>query len=243
MAIRATTTQMENARIAALLAPFVPETLREAQIEAIDSYLGTLLRWNARMNLTAVRDPEEALTRHFGESLFLASRLFPTAAAAKGRVVDVGSGAGFPGLALRIYAPVAVTLIESKERKAVFLREVARQLKFSDVVVFAGRAEDYPLPPGGGPVTVTMRAVEKFEEVLHSAARIAAASFETGAETAAQTGVERGAVMGRLALLIGAGQVERARQLEPRFEWAEPEPVPRSQTRVLLVGELPLSGS
>ncbi len=236
---------METARIAELLAPFVPHPLTEEPLAKIAGYLDLLLRWNQRINLTSVRDPQQIVTRHFGESLFAAANLFrpagggPTAPgwagerslphdAGSSRVIDVGSGAGFPGLPIRIYAPVALTLIESRQRKAAFLREVARLLDFSEVEVFAGRAEDYPAKPASVPVTVTLRAVERFEQALSAAADLLRASSPS----------QQFGRASRLALLIGTAQVERARELEPEFAWADPIRIPQSQSRVLLVGQL-----
>ncbi len=234
---------MDTARIAELLAPFVPHPLAEEPLAKVAGYLDLLLRWNQRINLTSVRDPQQIVTRHFGESLFAAANLFrPAGATAPGwagerslprdagnsKVIDVGSGAGFPGLPIRIYAPVALTLIESRQRKAAFLREVARLLDFSDVEVFAGRAEDYPAKPASVPVTVTLRAVERFEQALSAAADLLRASSQSRQFGRAS----------RLALLIGTAQVERARELEPEFAWADPIRIPQSQSRVLLVGQL-----
>ncbi len=68
---------MDTARIAALLAPFLERPLTQSQLDQISIYIDLLLRWNARMNLTAIRNEEEIVTRHFGESLFLARHLFP----------------------------------------------------------------------------------------------------------------------------------------------------------------------
>src|SRR3989442_13306046 len=135
---------MQSDRIAELLQPFLPVPLVESQLQAISTYIDILLRWNARINLTAVRQPEHIVTRHFGESLFAARHLFPnprvrTDAPAAGpqherserlpalSVFDIGSGAGFPGLPLKIWAPeIHLTLIESNHKKASFLREVIR---------------------------------------------------------------------------------------------------------------------
>jgi 16S rRNA (guanine527-N7)-methyltransferase len=223
---RTSTVPMEIARIRALLAPFYPQSPGSALAAAVAVHLELLLRWNERMNLTAVRDPEEIVRRHFGESLFAAARLFPAPAGPGVRVIDVGSGAGFPGLPIRMHAPVALTLIESRQKKATFLREVVRALGYRDVEVFAGRAEEYPPPPSPVPVTVTLRAVERFEDALAAAARIAAPQAQ-GQSPSGQR---------RLALLIGAGQVARARELVTDFAWKEPLPIPHSQSRVLLVG-------
>ena len=68
---------MDPALIAALLEPFLDRPLSPAQLGQISTYIDLLLRWNARINLTAIREPEEIVTRHFGESFFLARHLFP----------------------------------------------------------------------------------------------------------------------------------------------------------------------
>lgn len=176
-------------------------------------YIDILSRWNRKVNLTAVRTPEEVVSRHFGESLFAAEQLLASAERSL-HVIDVGSGAGFPGLPLKIYAPqIRLTLIESNSRKAAFLREVIRRLKFTDAEVFAGRAEEFT---GSGGL-VTMRAVEKFDRALPAAGRLVQPE-------------------GRIALLIGASQVEHAQQGLPDFDWNRPKLIPASEERVLLVG-------
>src|SRR5204863_8729127 len=141
----------------------------------------------ARINLTGVRQPEEIVTRHFGKSLFAARHLFPepehpNAPAGRSiplppqpsaafepsgvkhstRLMDVGSGAGFPGLPIKIWSPhTHVTLIESNHKKATFLREVSRAITLTDVDVFSGRAEDFQASAD----LVTLRAVERPEHV------------------------------------------------------------------------------
>ncbi|MGH9403017.1 MAG: 16S rRNA (guanine(527)-N(7))-methyltransferase RsmG, partial [Terriglobia bacterium] len=88
----------------------------------MSTYLGLLLRWNEKINLTAIRTPEECVTRHFAESLFLARH-----EQLNGRLLDIGSGAGFPGLALKVAVPeLAVTLLEPVAKKRAFLKEVVR---------------------------------------------------------------------------------------------------------------------
>ncbi len=205
---------MDAGRIAALVAPFVPAPLDSAQLAAVSAYLDLLVRWNQRLNLTAVRDPEEMVRRHFGESLFTAARLLPDPAVSL-HAADVGSGAGFPGLPMKIYAPsLRLTLIESQQKKATFLREVIRALHLADVEVFAGRAESF----SGKADVVTLRAVERFERAVPVAARLLSARS-------------------RLALLIGATQVDTARRLLPGLRWSAAVPIPESSARVLLVGE------
>ena len=212
---------MDTSRIAELLQPFLADAVLSAsQLKYILTYIDILIRWNARMNLTAVRQPEEIITRHFGESLFAARHLLPTDLEHNPtlRVADLGSGAGFPGLPIRIWAPdVRLTLIESNQRKAVFLREVTRALTLTNVDVFAGRAEDLPAAQAG---LVTLRAVERFDAVLPVAARLVARP-------------------GRLALLISQAQADRAITLTTGFRWAQPVPIPLSSRRILLVGSLP----
>jgi 16S rRNA (guanine527-N7)-methyltransferase len=203
-----------------------PAALSSAQLEVISIYIDMLLRWNARINLTAVRQPEEIVTRHFGESFFAARRLFPAPMADSQPpldhqrpttitcVIDVGSGAGFPGLPIKIWAPqVHLTLIESNQKKATFLKEVARALTLTDIDVMSTRAESF----SGQAEIVTLRAVERFENVLPIAVRLVVPG-------------------GRLALLVGERQVQRARQFGNMFRWSEPLRIPLSSNRVLLLG-------
>ena len=239
---------MDPARIAELLQEFLsaptlpaPATLSPEQLQSISTYIDLLLRWNARINLTAVREPENIVTRHFGESLFLAAYLFPfgsppaPSALAPPHALDLGSGAGFPGLPLKIYvSELRLTLVESNRRKAVFLAEAIRALGWSGATVFTGRLdssliaqEPDGVPQGIAPPSlVTMRAVERFQTVLPLAASLARAG-------AAKLGA------GKLALLVGEGQVQSATRLVANFAWDTPVPVPQSRERVLLIGRYP----
>lgn len=186
-----------------------------SQTEKISAYLDLLVKWNAKTNLTAIRDPEEMVRRHFGESLFAAAHMYSQSVTKSETLIDFGSGAGFPGIPIKIYAPeVNVTLIESQNKKATFLREVIRALGLKHIQVHTGRAEQSGLTAS----TVTMRAVEKFEQSLP----VAASLLEQG---------------GRLALLIGAAQVEKAKSLVPSMQWKEAVRIPGSEQRVLLVAE------
>src|ERR1700722_3801481 len=330
---------MHPARIADLLQPFVgrptdaaispdlchseersdeePAVLSPAQLHHISTYINILLRWNARINLTAIRDPEEIVTRHFGESLFAARHLFPDPAlqtihareetgdsplcsrrslpatvnpaaerpqnaahgasrgsagpvteAPKGRetrpvnnltpaperlanderpsanarlanvrLADLGSGAGFPGIPIKLWAPhIALTLIESNQKKTAFLREIIRALTLTNVDVFPARAQellrqrpdDNPTAKGstGQPgdqsafELVTLRAVERFADVLS----IAASLVSPG---------------GRLVLLVGASQLHPAQTSLPTFSWDPPLPVPQSLSRTILIAHRP----
>ena len=196
--------------IAGLLRPFA--VLDSTQLAATATYLDLLLKWNAKINLTAVRAPKEIVTRHFGESFFAAGKLLSSASAIS--VIDLGSGAGFPGLPLAIFAPSAsVTLMEANAKKAAFLNEVVSALKLRNVTVARQRGESY----SGSAELVTMRAVEAFATALP----VAAALVRSG---------------GRLALMIGASQVSAAKAATPEFVWDLEIAIPASHSRVLLVG-------
>lgn len=201
---------VEIAAIAHLLQPFIQ--LDESQLRIISTYIDLLLKWNARINLTAIRDPSEIVQRHFGESLFIAKYLLekqlPQTA------IDLGSGAGFPGVPFAMLAPeVQVTLIESQQKKATFLKELIYVLGLRNTKVFSDRAERYP----GNADLVMLRAVEKFEQALPMAVRLTKPG-------------------GRIALMIGSGQVESAKKMGTDVSWAEPVPVPRSNSREVLLG-------
>lgn len=223
---------MSPARIAELLAPFLEgQPLSPAQLSSISTYIDILLRWNARINLTAIRDPEEIITRHFGESLFAARHLFPSSSLASAKaeaplcppvapvvepfqVADLGSGAGFPGLPIKIWAPhVALTLIESNQKKATFLREVVRALTLTDINIQNTRAQS---APQGSYDVVTLRAVERFETIVPIAASLV---------------VDHG----RLALLIGTGQIAQLRTVLPSHSISQLLPIPSSNSRVVAV--------
>lgn len=200
---------MEILRIAELLEPYLgPLQLSETQLQEISTYINILLKWNARMDLTAIRDPEQIVARHFGESFFAARHLLtPTAGE---DVFDVGSGAGFPGIPLKIYAPgIALTLIEAQNKKAVFLREVVRAAAYQNVQVIGTRAE--VLEEKGQ--LVTMRAVEKFETILPVAANLVVPG-------------------GRLGLLIGERQLNVAQRLV-LGTWECTALIPNSNSRVV----------
>lgn len=111
--------------------------LSTEQIGQLEQHYELLGRWNKVLNLTSVRTLEEAVERHYCESVFAACHLPEVAAS----IADVGSGAGFPGIPISIVRPqCSVALIESHQRKAVFLREAAREL--ANVRVIAKRAEE-----------------------------------------------------------------------------------------------------
>ena len=125
-------------RITSLLLPFYPQLTPELTAQ-LSLYLDLLVKWNGRMNLTSIRSPEEMVQRHFGESLFAARHLPPAET-----LLDLGSGAGFPGLPIQLALPnLHVTLAESQAKKASFLREVIRELQLP-TEVWAARLESMP---------------------------------------------------------------------------------------------------
>ena len=153
---------LNEATVRQLLAPF-ELNLSSDQIGLLIAYLELLLRWNVKMNLTSVRDPALCVRRHFGESLYLARWV-----QLQGRLLDIGSGAGFPGLCLKIVFPeLAVTLLEPVAKKRGFLKEVARVCGMNLVEVRRERLEDYV---AGGVAAAydaaTARAVGQLEELI-----------------------------------------------------------------------------
>jgi 16S rRNA (guanine527-N7)-methyltransferase len=162
---------LSEARIAALLEPYLGSaSQRPSLYTQLSTYLDLLLKWNARTNLTAIREPEEIVCRHFGESLFAGLHLAPHLAA-DATLLDFGSGAGFPGLPIQLLHPnLCVTLAESQGKKASFLREAIRTLNLS-TEVWAARVET--MPPVNGVArrfnAVTLRAVDHMQQALADA--------------------------------------------------------------------------
>lgn len=113
--------------------------LTPSQLAQFERYLALLLAWNERLNLTAVRDPAQIEVRHFLDSLSCAL----LTGALNGRsLIDVGTGAGFPGLPLKIlYPDLRLTLAESVAKKGLFLQEVVAALGLQNVTVLTERAE------------------------------------------------------------------------------------------------------
>ena len=212
---------MNPERIAGLLEPFVGgRPLTPLHLRRISTYIDILLRWNARVNLTAVRDPEEIVTRHFGESFFAARHLFPgpfpESEPKTVQVADLGSGAGFPGFPIKLWAPhVSLTLIESNHKKATFLREVVRALTLTGVNIQNVRAETLPARSYD---IVTLRAVEHFAAVLPIAASLIA---------------DRGC----LALLIGTTQLGELQITLPHHNISAPLPIPSSSSRIMAIAQ------
>jgi 16S rRNA (guanine527-N7)-methyltransferase len=174
------------------------------------AYLELLIQWNRRINLSAVREPDEILRRHFIESIFGASALPPEIQT----LLDYGSGAGLPGIPIAICRPeIRTTLAESQGKKAAFLAEVVRRLGLA-AEVHRGRAEALSRSFD----CVTLRAVDQMEQALEIASRLVrlggwVAIFTTRSKhAAAQT---------------AAGE---------DFIWSAPEPLPFSGERIFVLG-------
>ena len=180
---------LPESRIAALLAPYLGDDPPPPNLlPQLSTYLDLLLRWNQRTNLTAIREPEEIVRRHFGESLFAGRHLTPLLtttdvssrpesspredaverpAAPPPTLLDYGSGAGFPGLPIQLLLPeLRVTLAESQGKKASFLREAIRTLGLQ-TEVWAARVEN--LAAARKFNAVTLRAVDRMDQALTAA--------------------------------------------------------------------------
>jgi 16S rRNA (guanine527-N7)-methyltransferase len=182
-------TALTEDRIAALLEPYMQQTPAPTGLYTqLSAYLDLLLKWNARTNLTAIREPEEIVRRHFGESLFAGVQLGARLASGA-TLLDFGSGAGFPGLPIQLLHPeLRVTLAESQGKKASFLREAVRTLGLP-TEVWAARVET--MPPGRRFDAVTLRAVDNMQQALAEArVRVAPGGWLAALSTEADTGVE-----------------------------------------------------
>ena len=184
----------------------------EKQILLIQKYMKILLHWNEKLNLTAIRDPLEILNRHFCESMFGAISV----PIESGRLADIGSGAGFPGIPLKILRPeLELLLVESNIRKGTFLAEVVRELELTNSRVLINRYQE--LSEDLAPLDyVCSRAVGEFGPFLEWAS-----SEELSAR--------------RVVLWIGGRDLDEARKAS-EWEWQDPISVPQSLRRYLLVG-------
>ncbi len=183
-------------------------------VEKVLAYTGILLRWNRRINLTGIREPVEIWRRHFGESFYLA-RLVDLAS---GCLVDVGSGAGFPGLALKLVFPcLDVILLEPVGKKAAFLAEVVRQLGLKRVDILRQRWQEWSKDKGACAVNfVTLRGVGDQEKIVAGAAHLLAPG-------------------GQIILLLSTSDAVRIAESSSLYNWRT-EKIPGTQKSVVLIG-------
>ena len=175
------------------------------QITALFRHYTLFQRWNKVLNLSSISDFEAVVSRHYCESIFLATQL----PAAPSSIVDIGSGAGFPGVPIAVLHPSSrVCLVESRQRKATFLKEATRRLP--NVEVRCQRAED---------------PVGRFDWLVSRA--VAWKDLEPIAADATSS----------VALLSTASDA-REIMLCRRFLWWEPTPLPWGRQIVLLIGEV-----
>jgi 16S rRNA (guanine527-N7)-methyltransferase len=204
--ISLTNTQISNALKPYGIAPSID------LIKGIRTYIELLLKWNRSISLTSVRDVEQILRFHFGESLIVLSML----PVEKSRLADVGSGAGFPGIPLAMASPsLKVTLIEANAKKYAFLNEVIRELRLRNAIALHTRMEDFKAPTRAFDV-VTARALGKFESLLRWAQKELAPG-------------------GRIALWVG-GEDATDISADSKWKWSAPLPIPSSRRRCILIG-------
>jgi 16S rRNA (guanine527-N7)-methyltransferase len=189
----------------------------EQEITKIRDYIHLLHRWNRSVSLTSITDPVEIVGRHFGESMY-AAKLLPVENC---RLADVGTGAGFPGIALKIANPrIHLTLIESNQKKCAFLSEVVRNLEFTDVEILAERFEQIR-PETIQASVITCRAVGGFKQLLRWSANALARR-------------------GHLVLWVGAEDATRIAS-KLGWTWLPATRIPDSQRRFILIGR-PIEG-
>jgi 16S rRNA (guanine527-N7)-methyltransferase len=192
-------------------------------VEQLEEYLALILKWNGRINLTATRKPEEILRRHFAESVF-AARQVPEEVKT---LLDFGSGAGFPGIPIAICRPkIAVTLAESQQKKAAFLREAARTLGLK-ADVWAGRVEEM-----ADPVTPRQRALGVPASRVFDAVTLRAVDRMT---EACETAVERLVPEGWLAV-FATRKTEPALDKLNGIRWETAVPIPGTEQEILKMG-------
>lgn len=184
------------------------------ECDALRLYVDLLLRWNQRIPLTTVVDPREILRFHVGESVS-AIRLVPIS---EGRLADVGSGAGFPGAILALFAnSLNVTLIESNSKKATFLSEVQRALRLTNMTIFRGRFEEFE-PPAERFDFITSRALGSYENLLSWSASVLN-------------------LCGLSILWVGQ-ENSRVISQSAGWSWRKTRELPGSRNRILLIGHV-----
>ena len=181
--------------------------------EKFTAYLTLLQKWNARTNLTAIRDEEGILSRHFLESILCAHKLPKNLSS----LLDFGSGAGFPGLPIAlIRKEISVTLAESQNKKAAFLREAVRTLGLN-TKVHSNRAETLHSTFD----CVTLRAVDNMPQAIPAA-------------------IQRLAPQGWLAIMTtteDAPSIQAQASQSTHCTWSPLQPLPEGTNRTLLLGQ------
>jgi 16S rRNA (guanine527-N7)-methyltransferase len=203
--------RLSTGEVAVALAPY-GVILTGQQLSAISCYVQLLITWNQSVNLTAIDNPMEIVARHFGESIFAAS----VVSGVSGRLADVGTGAGFPGMPLKIAFPeMNLLLIEPNHKKCAFLTEVKGALGLTGVEIFRGGYEEAG-PSTQGLDFICSRALGNYRHLL----RWAKAALNP---------------QGRVILWLGTGD-SLAIARTTGWRWSVPTPIPTSERRVIQVG-------
>jgi 16S rRNA (guanine527-N7)-methyltransferase len=203
--------QLTNHTVQATLTPY-GVTASELLCGQIRTYIDLLLRWNQKISLTTVTDPTEILRFHFGESLFAVGSV----PVRHGRLADVGSGAGFPAVPIRMVSEgLSAILIESNQKKATFLAEVLRELDLNNVEVRRSRMDDVHLAEDKVDF-VTARALGIDDDFL---------KWSLGALNS----------NGSVVLWLGASDAIGTSH-KAGWKWSDPLRIPHSDRRVILRG-------
>jgi len=204
---------LDRVAVRELLSPF-ELSLSAETIDKLLVYLDLLVRWNRKINLTAIGAAEECVTRHFGESFLISKAVKLT-----GSLLDIGSGAGFPGLAIKLIAPdLDVILLEPIAKKRAFLKEVTRVCGMSRVEVVGTRLHEFARAQEPQSFDlITIRAVGGLEPLIRKAAGL----LKSG---------------GHFCLWLGQQQTREIRVANPDFHWHEPFAIPISRDRCILTG-------
>lgn len=219
--------EITDQQIAQELAPYGVAS-NDLLCRKIRAYIALLLRWNRSTSLTTVVDPREIVRFHFGESIFAAVKV----PIQNGRLADLGSGAGFPGIPLFLAVPgLDVTLIESNKKKCAFLAEAIREIGGNDIKtrqgaptkrdvhcrVFRGRAEELAEDD------------EKFDFVAARAVGDIPSVLDWTSQRLHSDG--------KVVLWLGNDAIDRI-QKDSAWSWRAPERIPVSARRFLLVGTM-----
>ena len=197
--------------VQAHLEPF-GATVDRAKCDKINRYIELLTIWNRKMSLTTVTDVIQILRFHLGESIF-AVQLCDFS---RGRLADVGSGAGFPGLALKLWCPaLEIFLIEPNLKKSAFLAEVVRELDLSSVEIISKPFLKSSIPSGSLQF-ITSRALAQTTQLLTWSAQALAPG-------------------GSLILWVSSQSASQIEQ-SASFRWEIPRPIPGTRSRSILVG-------
>lgn len=197
--------------VAHTLSPYC-STISESQCSQISAYIDLLTRWNRKISLTSLTDPNEILRFHVGESIFA----LQFCDFSSGRLADVGSGAGFPGLALKVFRPnLNVVLLEPNLKKCAFLAEVVRTLGLKSVEILSKPFE---------------KSAIEIDSLQFATSRALAQSHRLISWSRSCLSTN-----GALILWLSTASASGLRE-DSAFEWEKPIAIPGSERRQILIG-------